>query len=320
MSEKRKTVTPQLPDGYEVRFRPFAEFRAEGDEGGEAMTIIGHASTFDDPYDLGPFEEQVASTAFDRAIRDDDVRALYNHDPNHVLGRTKSGTLRLSKDDVGLVSEIDLPASATNVREAIRRGDVDQMSFAFRVTKESWEERDDDKPLRTLEEVELWDVSPVTFPANPNTDVGMRSLQSARTEARHTDADADVAGVEDDATVDRTASLAHRRRIVQMWEAELGLTEEARAMSDGDLRDELDEALRASEMAAGSDWIYVRDVFSDDGYLVFRTDGGATLRAGLYRVDYALDGGSGVVFGEPVRVRRVTTYEPVEVPGQDEAA
>lgn len=185
MSKNERTNGPtHLPDGIEARYRPFAEFRVDGDD--EGTTLTGHAATFDDPYDLGPFEERIEAGAFDRAIKEDDVRALWNHDPNHPLGRLKSGTLRLSTDDVGLVSEIDLPRSAEVVREAVERGDVDQMSFAFRVTVEEWEEREDDKPLRTLKEVELWDVSPVTFPANPNTDVGLRSLEALRSGAETT--------------------------------------------------------------------------------------------------------------------------------------
>ena len=156
----------------ERRYRPFAEFRAE-DEG----KLVGHAATFNDTYDLGPFEERIAPGAFD-GVLDNDVRALFNHDPNHVLGRTKSGTLKLSVDKRGLVTEIALPDSATSLREAIARGDIDQMSFGFTVAKDSWETLDEEtgRELRTIEEIgKLYDVSPVTFPANPNTDVALRS-------------------------------------------------------------------------------------------------------------------------------------------------
>ena len=164
----------------ERRFVPFAEFRSEND----GKTLRGHPSTFNDAYDLGPFDERIAPGAFDNVLGDD-VRALFNHDPNHVLGRTKSGTLRLSVDDVGLLSEIDLPESAVSLREAIRRGDVDQMSFGFTVKRDSWEVTDEEsgRELRTIEEIgRLYDVSPVTFPANPNTDIALRSLAAYRGE------------------------------------------------------------------------------------------------------------------------------------------
>lgn len=167
----------------ERRYCPFAsEFRADGD----GSTIKGHFTTFNDRYDLGMFEETIAPGALD-GVLGDDVRALFNHDPNQVLGRTSAGTLRLSVDKRGGFSEIDLPASATMLREAIERGDVTEMSFGFTVKKDQWETLDEDtgKELRTILEIEkLYDVSPVTFPANPNTDVALRSRDAAREEAR----------------------------------------------------------------------------------------------------------------------------------------
>jgi len=144
----------------------------------EDKTLVGHAATYDDPYPIGDFEEVIARGAFDDAIENDDVRALWNHDPNYPLGRTKSGTLRLSSDKTGLLSEIDLPESATMIREAIERGDVDQMSFGFSVLEEEWVKRDDKPDLRTIRKVRLFDVSPVTYPANPNTDIAFRSHET----------------------------------------------------------------------------------------------------------------------------------------------
>ena len=155
----------------EIRSFALSEIRAED------KTLVGHAATFNEPYDLGQFEEVIDPDAFNDAIENDDVRALWNHDPNFPLGRTKAGTLRLSKDERGLVSEIDLPESAVMIREAIARGDVDQMSFGFSVEDERWEKREGKTDLRTLLKVRLFDVSPVTYPANPNTDIALRSHQ-----------------------------------------------------------------------------------------------------------------------------------------------
>ena len=104
------------------------------------------------------------------------------------------GTVRLTTDERGLLAEIDFPKSAVREREAVERGDVTQMSFGFRVLNEEWEERSDGRELRTITEAELFDVSPVAFPANPNTDLGVaqRSLENWR-EERQKAAEADHA-------------------------------------------------------------------------------------------------------------------------------
>lgn len=153
------------------------EVRAEGDE---QPKIVGHAAVFDTlSEDLGFYREKIAPGAFAKTIRESDVRALFNHDPNFVLGRTKSGTLKLAEDDRGLLVEIKPPNTqwARDLMETMRRGDVDQMSFGFQVVKEEWE-GDANNPVRVLKEVRLFDVSPVVFPAYPATDVQVRSLLS----------------------------------------------------------------------------------------------------------------------------------------------
>lgn len=161
------------------------EFRVVGDEG---KTIIGHAAIFNSlSEDLGGFREQIASGSFARAIGEDDVRALFNHDANLILGRNRAGTLKMSEDERGLKVEITPPDTvfANDLMKSIDRGDVSQMSFAFRVVKESWEHGEGGEPdIRTLQEVELFDVSPVTYPAYKQTDVGLRSLEDIATEGR----------------------------------------------------------------------------------------------------------------------------------------
>lgn len=151
---------------------------------GDASVIVGHASVFDTPYELWGFMEQVARGAFKKTIKEGDVRALWNHDPNVVLGRNKSGTLRLSEDDVGLLYEIDLPdtQAAGDLYTLIERGDVNQSSFAFEVIRDEWqypEGNSRELPVRTIKEARLWDVSPVTYPASDSTDVDVaRALRS----------------------------------------------------------------------------------------------------------------------------------------------
>lgn len=137
--------------------------------------IAGYAAVFNTlSVDLWGFREKIAPGAFAGSLQDD-VRALWNHETGIVLGRTKSGTLRLAEDDVGLAIEIDPPSSAGNYIETIERGDVDQMSFAFRTLEQTWDEDDDGVLIRTLLKVKLHEVSPVTFPAYPATAVGVRS-------------------------------------------------------------------------------------------------------------------------------------------------
>ena len=146
-------------------------------------TLEGYAAIFGAEADIyGLFREQIAPGAFDKTIRESDVRALFNHDPSLVLGRTKAGTLRLETDDRGLRYEIDLPNTQTarDLWTLVDRGDVSQSSFAFEAVlgKEEWQ--GGDPPLRILREVRLWDVSPVTYPAYEATVVQARALLAAR--------------------------------------------------------------------------------------------------------------------------------------------
>lgn len=150
------------------------EVRAKDD----AFVAVGHAATFNEPYAVGDFREQVAPGAFDESIAKDEVKALWNHNSDNVLGSTGAKTLRLSTDNKGLLTETDYPKSAVREREAIERGDVDQMSFGFFTKEDRWERFEDGTELRTLVKVELFDVSPVAFPANPNTDLGAAAKRS----------------------------------------------------------------------------------------------------------------------------------------------
>lgn len=143
--------------------------------------IRGYAAVFNQmSEDLGWFIEEIKPGAFSKTIKEDDIRALWNHDSNHVLGRNVAGTLALSEDERGLLCEITPPAAqwATDLTVSIERGDVSQMSFGFYARGEEWR-RENDKNVRTLTDVVLFDVSPVTFPAYPQTEVGMRSLRIA---------------------------------------------------------------------------------------------------------------------------------------------
>jgi len=173
-----------MPD-REYRTFSLDEVRAVDD----GHVLVGHAAVFNTVVDLGFFSEKVAPGAFKKTLADNaDVRALFNHDANHLLGRTKSGTLRLHEDDTGLATEIDMPDTTLgrDLMVSVKRKDLDQMSFAFQTIQEEWDESDPNNPIRTLKEVKLFDVSPVTFPAYPTTDVGIggRSAESILAEHR----------------------------------------------------------------------------------------------------------------------------------------
>lgn len=151
---------------------------------GEASKIRGHAAVFGQlSEDLGGFREQIVSGAFAEAIERDDVRALFNHDPNFILGRNRAKTLRMAEDARGLAIEIDAPQTQTIrdlVLAPIERGDVSQMSFGFSVRPggQDWAKDDEGRTIRTLKALRLFDVSPVVFPAYPQTDVAVRELRA----------------------------------------------------------------------------------------------------------------------------------------------
>ena len=125
-----------------------------------------------------PFKEKVRKGAFAESIGRDDIRALFNHDPNYVLGRNRAGTLELVEDNVGLRVRITPPDTswARDITTSIRRGDISQMSIGFVVEDDEWSSKDG-IDTRELKKVRLFDVSPVTFPAYTATDVGVRAMQ-----------------------------------------------------------------------------------------------------------------------------------------------
>lgn len=164
--------------------------RAAGDEEKKKLPMIrGHAAVFGVLSEvMWGFREVIAPGAFTQAIVEDDVRCLFNHNPDHVLGRNRAKptpTLRLSEDETGLMIECDPPSTqlASDLITSIERGDVSQQSFAFRVVDQKWETKDE-VDIRTILKVKLYDVSPVTFPAYPETDVSARSLEEIAAEGK----------------------------------------------------------------------------------------------------------------------------------------
>ncbi len=166
-----------MPEKKEYRSFDVEEIRLQLRED-DVPSIVGHAAVFNQlSEEMWGFREKIAPGAFRGAInQNQDVRALINHDSNFVLGRMKNGTLSLSEDTKGLRVSIDPPTTtfAADLLVSIERKDINQMSFGFEVLKETWE-TDGDKNIRTIEDVNLFDVSVVTFPAYPTTDVSVNT-------------------------------------------------------------------------------------------------------------------------------------------------
>lgn len=151
---------------------------------GEGRKLVGHAAVFNELAEIGGyFKEKILPGAFKDSIATDDIRSVWNHNPDYVLGRNKAGTLELSEDDIGLAVIIDPPDTqwANDFLTTIDRGDVSQMSFMFTPLTDRWEKIDGDE-VRIIEKVKLWEVSPVTFPAYPMTDIGLRDILRDETE------------------------------------------------------------------------------------------------------------------------------------------
>lgn len=151
-------------------------------EGG--TKISGYGSVFNSRSEpMWGFREIIKPGAFDSVLTDD-VRALFNHDPNFILGRSASGTLQLSLDDRGLKYDIDAPDTQT-IRDLVLapmiRGDISQSSFAFSVARDGddWYEDDEGIIIREINQFSrLYDVSPVTYPAYQDADSGVRSMKA----------------------------------------------------------------------------------------------------------------------------------------------
>lgn len=152
------------------------EFKTRED--GEGLAIEGYFAVFNSVYEIADgMTESVAPTAFENI---GDVRALINHDTTLVLGRTKSGTLRLETDAHGLWGHVDInpkDVDAMNLYERVKRGDVDQCSFGFEIVRESTETHEDGSVHWTIEEVILHEVSACTFPAYQETSIAARTKE-----------------------------------------------------------------------------------------------------------------------------------------------
>jgi uncharacterized protein len=212
--EARDTYELEVP-AVSRRLAP-CELRADAEDGDDRLLFRGHAAVFDQPADLRFMIEYIQRGAFRKALtRSPDVRALWNHEDRLVLASAKNNTLTLTEDPRGLLAEFEAAPTtyARDLHALVKRGDVDQMSFWFTVVEDTWRDEEDGTVTRTITEIgELYDVSPVTFPAYPQTDVDVE--RARRTELPddpgtppELDAEGVTAGAEDD--TDNDARGAH---------------------------------------------------------------------------------------------------------------
>ncbi len=188
MEERNQHNAPNLGDMERRAFNTIFTRAGEG----TGRTVEGYAAVFNSTTRIGGgwgYDEVIEAGAFDDAISVSDCRALFNHDPNHLLARQSSGTLQLSLDAKGLMYKFEMPESRADLLEMMERGDLKESSFAFTVKEQEWlEEKDADgdwKYTRIIKKVDkLYDVSPVTYPAYADTSVAKRSLDAWQAEHR----------------------------------------------------------------------------------------------------------------------------------------
>ena len=165
-------------DDIERRFTDVKELRSSED----GNIVEGYPIVYDQETDIGWFREKIARGAATNALKSSDEFVLFNHDPNFPLARRSNGTLEVTEDDHGVKIRADLSKSARGreVHEMVKNGLINKMSFAFSTEKESWEYSHDKNKsdLRIVEEFrELFDYSPVTYPAYKQTELQARSAK-----------------------------------------------------------------------------------------------------------------------------------------------
>lgn len=209
-----------MTDDRELRVFPLSlEIRAEE---GQPPTLEGYAAVYNaESVDLGGFTEIIEPGFFENVL-DDDVRSLWNHNPDMVLGRTRAGTLSLSDDGEGLRISNQLPDNSwgRDALVSIQRGDVDQMSFGFTVRKggDEWHTAEG-RTTRTLKRggcAALYDVSPVTYPAYPQTSVQARARAQALQQVIPAEDDGRAAAADAETPEAATVQARHAARRRQL--------------------------------------------------------------------------------------------------------
>jgi HK97 family phage prohead protease len=213
-----------MTEAIERRTLETHELRAAESHDG-ARVLTGYAAKFNALSEfIGEFREEIAPGAF-AAVMGGDVRALFNHDANMVLGRTTNGTLRLSEDETGLRVEVSLPDTryADDLWTLVQRGDISQMSFGFTVgaSGQTWRKQAG-TPIRRITKVNrLLDVSAVTYPAYQQTSIQARDIEAALAglDADNNEVDALKRVDDTDAVTVLPTQTAKRNRTLRILEA-----------------------------------------------------------------------------------------------------
>ncbi len=179
-TQKRNTILKEMDKQTENRSFTFSAVEERNSNDNDTLLFTGYASVFDKPYGVrdsrGQYNETIKQGAFKKTLKEqDDVRFLVNHD-GIPLARTSSGTLQLEEDDYGLFVRAELDPSNPTVAEvssAMKRGDLNEMSFAFAAIKDNF---DNNGENREVNEARLFDVSVVTYPANPWAGAKLRGV------------------------------------------------------------------------------------------------------------------------------------------------
>ena len=179
-TQKRNTILKEMDNQTENRSFTFSAVEERQSNDNNTLLFTGYASVFDKPYGVrdsrGQYNETIKQGAFKKTLKEqDDVRFLVNHD-GIPLARTSSGTLQLEEDDYGLFVRAELDPSNPTVAEvssAMKRGDLNEMSFAFAAIKDNF---DNNGENREVNEARLFDVSVVTYPANPWAGAKLRGV------------------------------------------------------------------------------------------------------------------------------------------------
>ena len=197
-------------------------YRMEDVEIGEDEEVIlrGYAVVYNsDSENMGGFYEQIAPGAF-RDVMGDDVRAYLNHDENRLLGRVSSGTLTISSDDRGLYYEVKMPNTtyAKDLIELMKRGDINQSSFAFLIGDNYWEERNGETYRIITKISRLLDVSPVAQPAYPDatSEITTRDLETEPEVKVEAVAPIEVAPVEAEIKEDDSNIYLYKSKILNL--------------------------------------------------------------------------------------------------------
>ena len=275
-SDEVEEIKPELFANIERRFFKIKDLKLEKRDDNPVDNplpkITGYAAVFNKfSVDMG-FREKIAPGAFKAALKISDARALYNHNPDYVLGRQSAGTLKLREDKKGLWMEVTPPNTtyARDLIENISLGNIKEQSFGFTVKADKWDELEGETPTRTLLEVgEVFDASVVTYPAYQDTTVALRSLEKAKIEIEEP--------MEKDTTIEEIKTVYERHindedindgekdTCVQSLKRLLDIFEpKVEPMQDDGEKREVEEKEESSEPMQGADEVEeLRDYFTE---------------------------------------------------------